>query len=277
MKPTQQEPHRNTDLPATGLSPEMRKRLAIAGGLVAVALAAIPLLESFSGSDKPASSSVGSSGRIVSKEEPLAASAPTLVIAQLPDSSAAASSAPAASPATDSRPAAPTPGSPLPATPAPGTVTAPAGTTSPTAAKPAVAANSRPLVTNTATTPASTNPAPKPAPAPLAMRKAVPATTEEVAVPATPSTPQLAPRVMPTLPGSKNSSPSLGYQVQLGLFSSSMNAEKLVADLKKQGLAARTETRVQLGPFRTRAEAEEAMQRLRELGYQPMLIPIGTH
>lgn len=81
---------------------------------------------------------------------------------------------------------------------------------------------------------------------------------------------------MPNLAGNSNGTTSLGYQVQLGLFSSSMNAEKLVADLKKQGLTARTETRVQLGPFRTRAEAEEAMQRLRELGYQPMLVPIGT-
>lgn len=109
------------------------------------------------------------------------------------------------------------------------------------------------------------------------MRKAAPALQEDAAAAIAPSAPQVAPRVMPTLPGSKSSSPSLGYQVQLGLFSSSTNAEKLVADLKKQGLAARTETRVQLGPFRTRAEAEEAMQRLRELGYQPMLIPIGTH
>lgn len=275
MKPTQQEPHRNTDLPATGLSPEMRKRLAIAGGLVAVALAAIPLLESFSASDKTSpASNVGSSGRIVSKEEPLVASAPSLVIAQLPDSSAAASSAPAASPAMDSRPAAPSPGSPLPATPAPGTMPPPAGTTPP-AAKPALAANAKPAAA--ATPPVATSPAPKPAPAPLAMRKAAPAPQEDTAAAVAPIAPQVAPRVMPTLPGSKSSSPSLGYQVQLGLFSSSTNAEKLVADLKKQGLAARTETRVQLGPFRTRAEAEEAMQRLRELGYQPMLIPIGTH
>ena len=251
----------------------MRKRLAIAGGLVAVALAAIPLLESFSGSEKSAASTTtGSSGRIVSKEEPSVASAPTLVIAQLPEeSSAPASSAPATSPSGNSRPAAPTPGSPLPATPAPGSTTAP--TDMPPAAKPALATNPAPATRPAP--PATISPSPKPAQTPLATQKTAPAAAAQPAPPLATSA-QTIPKVMPNLAGNSNGTTSLGYQVQLGLFSSSMNAEKLVADLKKQGLTARTETRVQLGPFRTRAEAEEAMQRLRELGYQPMLVPIGT-
>jgi hypothetical protein len=60
---------------------------------------------------------------------------------------------------------------------------------------------------------------------------------------------------------------SLGYKLQLGLFSSMGNAEKLVKELKAKGIEAHTETRVQLGPFKNRAEADEAMAKLRSLGY----------
>ncbi|MEO9453145.1 SPOR domain-containing protein, partial [Chromobacterium phragmitis] len=64
---------------------------------------------------------------------------------------------------------------------------------------------------------------------------------------------------------------SVGYQVQLGLFSSINNAQKLVRELQKHGISAHTVTRVQLGPFKNRAEAEEAMKKLKELGYAPLL------
>ncbi|WP_239690827.1 SPOR domain-containing protein [Chromobacterium sphagni] len=68
---------------------------------------------------------------------------------------------------------------------------------------------------------------------------------------------------------------SVGYQVQLGLFTSIGNAQKLVKDLQKHGIAAHTVTRVQLGPFKTRAEADEAMSKLRNLGYSPLLAASG--
>ncbi|MEQ6289242.1 SPOR domain-containing protein [Vogesella sp. GCM10023246] len=281
MKPTPNDPQQHSDLPSTGLSPEMRKRLAIAGGLVAVALAAIPVLESLSGGEKtapPSSSTPLSSGRIVSKEE--AASAPALVIAQLPESSAplAASTPAVAAPQADGShppvtgsPAAPLPGSPQAATPAPqnhpplaaaGTPAKPAAAPPLPAAKPTPAQthstdkHTAPLAESIGTTPAGKG-----------------AVTQATAAKLTPLP---APARMPTLAPGNNHQPSLGYQLQLGLFSSPGNAEKLVSDLKKHGLSARTETRVQLGPFRTRAEAEEAMQRLRELGYQPLLVPLGT-
>ena len=104
----------------------------------------------------------------------------------------------------------------------------------------------------------------------------MPAGQSPVTQPATKAAPLPTPSRMPTLTPGNSHQPSLGYQLQLGLFASPGNAEKLVSDLKKHGLSARTETRVQLGPFHTRAEAEEAMQRLRELGYQPLLVPLGT-
>ncbi|MGL6070477.1 SPOR domain-containing protein [Craterilacuibacter sp.] len=87
------------------------------------------------------------------------------------------------------------------------------------------------------------------------------------------STPPLPPPA--TAAPAKPQGSSFGYSVQLGLFSSPDNAQKLVAELKTRGISARSETKVQLGPFKTRAEAEDAMAELRKLGYIPLLIPLG--
>ncbi len=64
---------------------------------------------------------------------------------------------------------------------------------------------------------------------------------------------------------------SRGYTVQAGVFQSGENAEKLIARLGAAGIPARIETRVQVGPFRDKAEAEMIMRRLRELGVTPIL------
>ena len=57
-----------------------------------------------------------------------------------------------------------------------------------------------------------------------------------------------------------------GYVVQLGVFTEPANAQELVARLRKQGIRAYTETRVHVGPFLNRAEAEKAQAELRRLG-----------
>ena len=62
-----------------------------------------------------------------------------------------------------------------------------------------------------------------------------------------------------------------GYQVQLGVFSSVGNAKKLVRELEQQGIPARIMTRVQVGPFKTRAEADAVIKNLRALEYAPLL------
>lgn len=280
------------------MTPELKKRLAMAAGLVAIALAAIPVLDSMSGKkpDTTPTSVPVSSGRIVNKE---AASEPTLVIAQLPESSApAAASTPAiatpspATPDLGKTPAAnlgqtsPLPATAAPATPAIATAT-PAGKTSSPAPAPASKATP-PAATATATKQATPPAAPAiakattPSPAPAVARssgKTSPVSEIELPPAAAPA-PQAASRApMPTLPAVKAApgGASLGYQVQLGLFASPGNAEKLLDDLKKRGISARTETRVQLGPFNTRAEAEEAMAKLKALGYQPLLVPAGAH
>ena len=61
------------------------------------------------------------------------------------------------------------------------------------------------------------------------------------------------------------------YQVQLGVFSSVGNAKKLVRELEQQGIPARIMTRVQVGPFKTRAEADAVIKNLRALEYAPLL------
>lgn len=69
---------------------------------------------------------------------------------------------------------------------------------------------------------------------------------------------------------------ALGYQVQLGLFTNMDNARRLVEKLKAAGVNAKSETRVHIGPFNTRAEAEEAMKQMREHGITPLLTPAGA-
>jgi DedD protein len=57
-----------------------------------------------------------------------------------------------------------------------------------------------------------------------------------------------------------------GYVVQLGMFSSVDNAQALLERLKAQGVPAYLETRVVVGPFRDRAEADAAQRKLQAGG-----------
>jgi DedD protein len=64
-----------------------------------------------------------------------------------------------------------------------------------------------------------------------------------------------------------------GFLVQAGVFTSPELAEELHAKLTLSGISSTLETRVQIGPFRTRQEAELAQQKLRELGVESVLLP----
>lgn len=241
----------------SGLSPQIKKRIAIASGLVLVALAAIPIIDSFNTPatpPTPASTPI-SSGRIIQKDSSDSAS---LSLSAIDSSAPLDASAASASEPAGSSPLAPAPGSPASVTPlSPPQIQAPQPR-APAVAITSVAPRSEPPRRDGAVTAPVITATPAPAPA--------------IRVPLAEKPP--APPRLPA-PGIAPQGSSFGYQVQLGLFSSPDNAEKLVTDLKRHGITAHTETRVQLGPFRTRAEAEEAMQRLRALGYQPLLIPAG--
>jgi DedD protein len=62
------------------------------------------------------------------------------------------------------------------------------------------------------------------------------------------------------------------YVVQVGVFTSPANAQALHRQLLKAGLPAQTETRVQLGPFRDRREAELALAKVKKLGVDAVLV-----
>lgn len=64
-----------------------------------------------------------------------------------------------------------------------------------------------------------------------------------------------------------------GFVLQAGVFTSAQRAEELHARLTLSGVPSTLETRVQVGPFRTRQEAEAAQAKLRELGIETILVP----
>ncbi|MEN3113623.1 SPOR domain-containing protein [Uliginosibacterium paludis] len=66
-----------------------------------------------------------------------------------------------------------------------------------------------------------------------------------------------------------------GFALQLGVFSNAGNAEALQKKLKRAGIQAQLETRVQIGPFRTREEAVRTQEKLRKIGMSAgMMVPL---
>lgn len=64
-----------------------------------------------------------------------------------------------------------------------------------------------------------------------------------------------------------------GFLLQAGVFSSVQRAEELHARLTLSGVPSSLETRVQVGPFKSKQEAEAAQVKLRELGVETILVP----
>ena len=66
--------------------------------------------------------------------------------------------------------------------------------------------------------------------------------------------------------------PGKAYMIQVGVFSSPANAQALQKQLHRAGIEAHLETRVQLGPFRDRQEADKALARAKQLGINAVLV-----
>lgn len=64
-----------------------------------------------------------------------------------------------------------------------------------------------------------------------------------------------------------------GYALQAGVFSDPRRAEELQARLMHEGIPATIEARVQVGPFKTKTEAEAARSKLTALGIETVLLP----
>jgi len=68
-----------------------------------------------------------------------------------------------------------------------------------------------------------------------------------------------------------------GFAVQAGVFSDPRRAEELQAKLLQEGIPSSIEARVEVGPFKTRAEAQAAREKMKALGIDTvLLLPKGT-
>lgn len=64
-----------------------------------------------------------------------------------------------------------------------------------------------------------------------------------------------------------------GYGLQVGVFSDPRRAEELHSKLLQEGIPATIESRVQVGPFKTRKEADATREKLKAMGIDSVLLP----
>ena len=69
------------------------------------------------------------------------------------------------------------------------------------------------------------------------------------------------------------SKPLSGYTLQAGVFADPRRAEEIHARLVQEGIPATLETRVLVGPFRNRGEADSARARMTVMGIDASLLP----
>lgn len=86
------------------------------------------------------------------------------------------------------------------------------------------------------------------------------------ATPSPPPATQAAPSEKPVLV------PGKVYMVQVGVFTSPANAQALQKQLLRAGMESHLETRVQLGPFKDKRDAEKALSRAKKLGINAVLL-----
>jgi DedD protein len=60
--------------------------------------------------------------------------------------------------------------------------------------------------------------------------------------------------------------------VQVGVFMSAANAKALEKKLAEKGIPTHTETRVVVGPFKDRSEAEAVIRDLKEMGVAGVVV-----
>ena len=110
-------------------------------------------------------------------------------------------------------------------------------------------------------------------PAPSVEEKKPPVAVAEESAPAVPTARVVETRSAP--PAQPNVAQRLfaGFVLQAGVFTNAQRAEELHAQLTLSGVPSTLEARVQVGPFRTRQEAEAAQAKLKELGVQSVIVP----
>jgi DedD protein len=142
---------------------------------------------------------------------------------------------------------------------------------------------SEPVPAQAASSPPQESPAPAVIDTPTPAREPASTSAPEEAIreslPAAP--PDEKPEVLPARDASSVSSTGM-FAVQLGSFSSKENAEKLAAELRRQGFAAflsQLDTtsaqlhRVRIGPQKDRQAAEAMADRLAKAGHEGQVVP----
>ena len=94
------------------------------------------------------------------------------------------------------------------------------------------------------------------------------ATAPPTRLPSPPKAAQTSPAPRPVL-----SRLASGFVLQAGVFSSTERAEELKAKLVMAGVPVTIESRVQVGPFASQKEADEARKKIRDLGIDSIVIP----
>lgn len=100
---------------------------------------------------------------------------------------------------------------------------------------------------------------------------ATPAPAKQVEHPAPPSNAAASPAPPPAK--TVESAAPKAYVVQLGIFANHENALQLQKRLAEHGIKSYTETRLHVGPFKDKADADAAMSRIRSLGINAVLAP----
>ena len=131
---------------------------------------------------------------------------------------------------------------------------------------------------------------PVPVPAPVTepeTERAQPVQPESKPEPEPETTPEPEPKPEPAKPATQQpapagDSPTGMWAVQLGSFGNQQNAERLAADLRKQGFAAFLSQlstgsgelhRVRIGPQKDRESAEAMAERLAKAGHKGQVVP----
>jgi len=138
-----------------------------------------------------------------------------------------------------------------------------------------------PLTVEATKKPQAPSPAAVPVPAPVPEATTAPSNIlppPRAAVQSEPAPPKPAARIVDVRPAPAVMPPAVsrlfsGFLLQAGVFSSVQRAEELHARLTLSGVPSTLETRVQVGPFKTRQEAEAAQAKLKELGVETILVP----
>ncbi len=98
---------------------------------------------------------------------------------------------------------------------------------------------------------------------------------ESKATPVSSPSTRSEPHVAAIQPQAQPSPPRLfsGYALQAGVFSDPRRAEELHAKLTLEGIPSTIEARVQVGPFKSKQEAEAAREKMKSLGIDTVMLP----